>query len=226
MTLRSILRRLQSASTGVWLVWRKSERLSLIVSRTNIFNNSAFEDDPFSVRTPKRRHLKTILIPLLTYALDYNGIQSYDLRLLTAINKRLCFARGLATPFYWINVNAYRFHSVSIRKRSNVNGQRFHRGGKKVFLSGNLRSRLKNFYKILQVAQISNYWSNTHMLSIVVLNVRKWNKLWNQSTRIRLLHCGLDFNSENRAKSLVFDFKMVHSSFKQNQMCFGRLIYT
>ena len=34
MTLRSILRRLQSASTGIWLFRRKSERLSLIVSRT------------------------------------------------------------------------------------------------------------------------------------------------------------------------------------------------
>ena len=32
---KQILRRLQSASTGVWLLWRRSERLSLIASRTS-----------------------------------------------------------------------------------------------------------------------------------------------------------------------------------------------
>ena len=37
MALRSILRRIQSASTGVWLFRGKSKRLSLIVSRTNAF---------------------------------------------------------------------------------------------------------------------------------------------------------------------------------------------
>ena len=38
MILRSILRRLQSASIGVWLFWGKPERLSLIVSRTMMYS--------------------------------------------------------------------------------------------------------------------------------------------------------------------------------------------
>ena len=42
------------------------------------------------------------------------------------ITKGIVLKKGLSTPFCWSEANAYRFRSVFIWKRSNLNGQRFH----------------------------------------------------------------------------------------------------
>ena len=72
----------------------------------------------------KRRHLKTLYIPLLK---GYSWQWHSNSRL--APSRQLLknwLEKGLTTPFCWSSVNAYRFHSVFIWRRSNVNGLRFH----------------------------------------------------------------------------------------------------
>ena len=67
MTLGSILRRIQSASTGVWLVRGKSKRLSLIVSRTN------------AVRFASEYHLQDLHIHMVVQECIFQrGDQSFE----------------------------------------------------------------------------------------------------------------------------------------------------
>ena len=88
-----------------------------------------FENDPFSVWTPKTETFENASHSFVERLLNTMALWHSNSRLVPSwqlLTKGIVLKKWLKTPFCWSNVNAYRFHSVFIWKRSNVNGQRFH----------------------------------------------------------------------------------------------------
>ena len=85
-----------------------------------------FENDPLSVWTPKTETFENAsnsFVERLLITMAFKLAIGACWHLLT---QGIALKQGLTTPFVWNSVNPYRFHSVFICKRSNVNGQRFH----------------------------------------------------------------------------------------------------